>query len=247
MHRRAHQETDVESEPEIESETETATADPSPKLETKVIRHDFTPTERNTIGSDLARAIAGLRGTQAEFDQVKASYKARTTEAEARIDSLSTSLMNGFDMRETRCRVAYSPKERLKFYFREQDPVDAEPVMTEEMTAEDFQAELIQAESDFERREELQLFPPAGNDRGIMVVGRFKGMWFAALRVRVGAHKLEERLDSEQASSKKRADAVRRTAKRAQNWLADALGKDAAKGFEQPIDAMVSSQKEREE
>jgi hypothetical protein len=229
----------------------------TPKIETKAVKHKFTVEELNVIGGDLAQAFGSLRSLEAEFDQVKASYKAKQTEAEAKIDSLSMSRMNGFEIRNERCEVVLYPKERKKHFYlasamedyRKADggmerPV---PVLTEDMTAADFEQDLIRAESKFEAREEITLFPPAGNDCGIMVVGRFKDKWFAALRVKIGQRTLDERLDTEQPCSKKRADMIKRAAKRLGEWLFDSLGKDAAKGFEEPIAAAVEAHKEREE
>jgi hypothetical protein len=226
---------------------QTETQSPAVKIEVKAVKHIFTPEERNSIGGDLARAIGTARGVEAEFTQVKASYKAKETEATARIDSLSTSLMNGFDVRQERCSVVYNTKERKKSYFIEGAKEGAEPVLVEDMTAADFEMDLIQAESKFERREEIELFPQAGADSGLMVVGRFGDKWFAALRVQIGQRKLSERLDSEQPCCKKRVDMIKRAAKRLQGWLAENLGADAAKGFEGPITAAVEGQKEREE
>lgn len=228
----------------------------TPKFETKHVKHTFSLDERNTIGGDLARAIATLRGTEAEFEQVKASYKAKVTENESRIESLSTSLMNGFEMRNKRCLVVFRPAEKKKDFFPLTDEevkspdvaiVGREPVLTEDMTPGDFQTELVQAESAFECREEIDLFPPTETDKGLMVVGRLNGKWFSAVRVTVGKNAIEQRLDSEQRAYKQRFDAVNAAAKAAWGWLKDTLGKDNAKGFEDPIAKAVESHRERVE
>lgn len=220
---------------------------PATKTETKTVRHDFTPDERNEIGSDLARAIATARDVESEFDNVKASYKAKLTSAEARIGSLSTSLMNGFELRATKCRVVYRPKDRKKDFFKVDGPEDAAPVLTEDMEAEDYAQDLIQAEAKFEVREEIQLFAPAAGSVGTLVVGRFCGRWYSALRITVGHSKIEERLDSEQKSVKARWDAVRMAGKRAMEWLGETLGAESAKGFKDPINTAVEAHREREE
>jgi len=236
------------NEKEQEAPGDTATAElPPVRTEMRLVRHDLTPQERQNAGSDLAREIGKTRGVEQEFDQVKASYKARATECETRIDSLSTLLMNGFEMRQKACRVEFRPKDGKKDYFLPDHTDGDPPVLTEDMTAEDFQQDLIQAESGFECREEIQLWLPAGSDRAVMAVGRLKDMWFAALRVHIGHRKIEERLDSEQACAKKRIDMIKRSAKRLQEWLVTTLGKDAAKGFEEAIYLAVEKQKEREE
>ncbi|TXH59329.1 MAG: hypothetical protein E6Q97_00100 [Desulfurellales bacterium] len=229
------------------AKTTTAPQAAKPKIVVRMVRHDYGADEIRQMGSDLARAHSGRRCLESEFDQVKASYKSRDAEFEARIEKLSIDLVNGFDMREKRCRVEFFPKERKKRFYLEDHPDNTLPVLEEVMSPEDFQSDLIQAESRFEAREEIDLFPPAGEDTGICVVGRLNGRWFSALRIRVGARKLEERLDSEQKSVKRRPDAVRTAAKRAAEWLKETLGAENAKGFEGPITAAVEAHKEREE
>ena len=220
------------------------------------MKHTFTTDERGTIGSDLARAIAGLRGVEAEFDQVKTSFKARTTESETRIDRLSTDLMNGFEMRNEKCVVIFRPKDRKKDYYIETEFASAMangngkafpvPVLVEDMTRDDFQAELIQAESMFDNREEIALFQPTELDSGVLVVGRFGQKWFSALRVKIGKLALEERLDSEQRSFKHRPDAVAHAVKRVNEW-AKANLKELAKGFQDQFSKVAEAHKERAE
>jgi len=222
-----------------------------PKWETKAVKHIFAPDERNQMGGELARQIGGLRGVQAEFDQVKASYKAKTTEAEARIDNLSTALVNGFEMRNAKCFVVFRPKDRKKDYIAERDfnefGEEAQPILTEDMTPTDFQADLLQAESVFDHKQEIRVIPQAGPDGGVLVVGQLGGKWFTALRVTVGRAILEERLDSEQPCFKKRFDAIQKAAKRLNEWLVEKFGKDLAKGFQLPIENAVEGQKDRVE
>src|SRR5450830_1833655 len=137
------------------------------KSETKNIRHDFTGEEKQQLGGDLARSFGALRGIESEFDGIKASYKSKTAEAEAKIDRLSTDITNGFVMRDTPCFVVYRPADKEKDYFLTEieaaggaamgKPGDL-CVLTERMTADDFQQELIEAESKFDAREEIELF-----------------------------------------------------------------------------------------
>lgn len=218
------------------------------KIEIKSVKHVFTADERNRFGDDLARTIANLRGIEGELEQVKASFKSKITEAQARIDRLSTDLCGGFEMRDQRCQVRYFPKDRRKRYWLESANPDKDvPVLEEDMSKDDYQTELLNAESKFNHREEIVLFPRAGNDFGVMVVGETKGMWFAALRVQIGGNKLEERLDSEQACAKKRYDIIKRTGGRFADWLVERLGKDNAKGFQEPLEKAVLTQRERVE
>lgn len=210
----------------------------------KNIKHTFTLEERDEIGGRLAQALGSFRCLESEFDQVKASYKSKITEAESLIGSLQTDRVNGFCMRKARVTVEYFPKDRVKKFYLEGAPEDADPVLTEPMTAEDFQADLIRSEGKFECRTEFELFPIVGGDYGFLVVGRFSKKWFTALRVRVGAKILEEHLDAEQKSVKQRYDAITQALKRYQAWLIANLGKDNAAGFQDGIHKLITSQKE---
>jgi hypothetical protein len=124
------------------------------KTATKTIKHTFTHEEREQLGSDLARAFGGLRGIESELDSIKASYKSKTAEAEAKIDRVSTNITNGFEMREAQCFVVYRPKDKeIDYYVREGDAQDAgtkraqfPPDLTERMTQEDFQLALPEVE-----------------------------------------------------------------------------------------------------
>jgi len=214
------------------------------RIEVKFVRHDFSNEEKLKFGSQLGEAISKARAVETEFNTVKASFKLRAEEAKTQIDSLGTKLQAGFEMREARCRVVYDAKARRKFYFLEDAPEDAAPVLDEPMTGDDFQQDLLIAESAFELRDELPIFAPAGNDRGIIVIGRHNGRWFTALRIQVGAKSISERLDSEQPSTKERVDALRKAARRSKEWIVDNLGKDAFEGFKAGLEALVKANEE---
>jgi hypothetical protein len=215
------------------------------KTETRIINHVFTPPEREQLHGDLLNALATKDTTEGDFENVKATWKAKITEAEARIDTIAATLRAGFEMRPARCVVVYRYQDGKKDYYLEGGSRDV-PVLTEQMTDDDFQAELLAAESQFENREEIELFQPTANDSGILVVGRYNDRWFSAVRVKVGSKAITERLDSEQRAYKQRFDAIKTAAKTASQWLKDNL-KDLAKGFEEPIAAAVEAHKERAE
>jgi hypothetical protein len=59
-----------------------------PKIETKSIKHTFTPEEVLQLNGDFRRSYDSLKSVEAEFDSVKATYKAKTTEAESRMETL---------------------------------------------------------------------------------------------------------------------------------------------------------------
>ena len=158
-------------------------------------------------------------------------------------------------MREAECFVVYRPADKLKdYYVNEAAAINAaQPggnnlcaALTERMTADDFQQELIEAESKFDNREEIALFQPVAGDRGILVVGRFAGKWFGALRVKIGKLELNERLDSEQPCTITRADAVKVALKRVNEWAKTNL-KDLAAGFQASFDEVEKLHSERVE
>ena len=219
----------------------------TPKIEVKSVRHNFTPDEVTQYNIEFRGSYEALKVASSEFDAIKAQFKSRITAAEAGMENLNAKLSANFEMRNKRCRVSYDVPKRLKLYHLEDAPEDAAPVISVEMTMDDFQQELFTAEQKFEVRTEIELFPPAGNDRGVLVVGRFNDRWFSAIRASVGAHKLDERLDSEQMAAKERWPAIEVASGRYQEWLEKVLGKEAAKGFAEPLVKALASQKERVE
>ena len=234
---------------------------PKPKIETKSVKHTFTPEEILNLNGDFRRSYDSLKTVQAEFDSVKATYKAKTTEAESRMETLSATLNAGFEMRPEKCVVVFCPKDSKKYYFldrlvdihwREEFPQQEDwpkdlAALVEPMTPADFQAELIEAESKFDLREEIALFQPAKDDLGFLTVGRYDKQWFAALRVKIGTRILAERLDSEQPSCKKRFDMIKQACKRFTEWLNENLGPEEAKGFQNDLATVLEKHKERDE
>jgi hypothetical protein len=225
------------------------------KHEIKKIKHTFTAEEVAVLQRDFHQAIKTIKVTEAEFDSVKATYKAHITEAESRSETLSATIDAGFEMRDRKCIVIYAPKVRKKSYYPEEEEQQAEAgkldtgtlLLTEDMTESDLQIELVEAEAKFELKESIELFPATENDKGILMVGKQNGKWFGALRVAIGGRKLEERLDGEQPCFKKRPDAVKKSVGRFAEWLKDALGKETALGFAAALDAVTDAHKDREE
>lgn len=219
------------------------------KLETKNVRHTFTQDEKLGLGMKLCQSLDDAANVEKEFDQVKAEFKAKTAKAEAEVGEIRTKLTNGFETRAEQCWVTYLPKTAggIKQYRLKDQGQEAEPVLTEPMQRGDYEMELIEAESAFEVREEIPLFPRTEADQGVIVVGRMGGKWFSALRITIGKRTIQERLDSEQKAVKARPDAVKVAAGRAQEWLTANLGAEAAKGFAEGIKSVVETHKERQE
>lgn len=224
-----------------------------PLIVKKSVKHTFTPEETKQLNVDFRQSYANLKAVEADADSVKSQLKAKITEAESRMETLNATLQAGFEMRDKECVVIFRTADKKKdFYLPDSILEDghptasATPVITEAMTPQDFEQDLFQAEAAFESKAELILWQ-AGNDLGRLIIGSLQGKWFTALRGNVGAQKIEERLDGEQSATKKRFEAVQRAAKRAGEWLAATLGKEASKGFTEPIAKVVEGEREKAE
>ena len=213
----------------------------------KVVKHTFTEPERREMGNDLARAHGSVKQIETEFEGVKASYKAKISEKESAIETLSTNLVNGFTMKEKDCRVVFDVPASKKRFYAADSTENTEVLAEEAMTQDDFQKELIEAESVFGLRKEIELFPSIDQDRGVLVIGQLDGRWYSALRIFIGKKKLEERLDSEQKSFKARFGAVKAGFARADEWLNASFGATAAAGFKERFIALMADENGKEE
>lgn len=224
--------TDTKQEPKTDNK---------PVIIKRVVEHKFTDAEQAKLSKELVTALTRARVAEDELAAIKKTYSAKVDEAKARVGSLASVLEAGFEPREKECRVEFIPAEKRKKIFLVETGA---LLVTEDMLPADFEQDLIQAESNFERREEIVLWE-AGLDKGVLVVGRIAGKWFSALRLRIAKTKLDERLDSEQKSVKKRWDAVQTAAKRALEWVKANVKE--FEGFKPLIEKAVEPHKEREE
>lgn len=219
------------------------------------VKHVFTPEETANLNVDFRQAYANLHAVNAEFDSVKSSYKAKVTEAESKMETLNATLQAGFEYREKEVVVVFDVKAGKKSFYLKSDydekagavNADAVPVIVENMTQDDYQTELIQAEADFAKRKEIEIFPPAGNDFGVLVVGEQGGKWFSALRVKIGGVEIKERLDSEQSCSKNRFTQIERSLGRFLDFVKENLGVEESKGFKNAVELVKSGEKEKAE
>lgn len=210
----------------------------------KKVRHTFTGEERTALSQDLLGALSDRTNAEAEFDSIKAQYKAKVTAAEAKVESVAATLRTGWEFREKMCKVELVPEKRQKFFYLADDETKT-PLIWEDMSPQDWQLDLVRAEAKFEPKSEIVLWDTYP-DKGIIVVGKFENRWFSAIRLTVGVNTIEERLDSEQTSVKDRFIAIQRAEARAKKWLKEIL-KDTAKGFEEPITKAVESEREKVE
>lgn len=227
---------------------------PKLKIVKRSVKHTFTPEETAAKNLDFRQAYDSVKAVEAEFDSIKASYKAKTTEAESRMENISATLNAGFEFRDKNLVLVLDLKDGKKHFYLEDDvdtsgelPKHLVPIITEPITDADRQQELIEAEARFEAREEIALFEPAADDSGVLIVGRLGSKWFSALRVKIGTREIKERLDSEQACSKKRPDQIKRACKRFGEWLEENLGHEEAKGFKNAVALVQAEHAEREE
>lgn len=102
------------------------------------LRYKYTPDERREKGQQLADTHIKLGAVAEEFDRVKSDYKARTGALENDINSLSTQVSTGYEMREYVCAYKYDfPSKGRKTLFRVEPPQDL--IVEEEMTIADRQ------------------------------------------------------------------------------------------------------------
>lgn len=214
------------------------------KIEERLVKHEFSTAEKVEKGSELARALGNKSQVEAEFEGVKSTYKARIAECDSRAEKVSNDIRNGFEMRTKRCKVEFRTKDRKKDFYPEiKDGVfEVKPALTEDMTQDDFQTELFEAESRFERRSEVSLFKG-----GVLVLGRLKDKWYAALRVKVGEQAIEERLAPDGKKWKARSAALMETITRLRGWVVDQFGEETWKGFQDSVDKAVKVQEPLEE
>ncbi len=223
------------------------------KIVKRSVKHTFSVEETAQLNTEFRQSFATLKSVEAEFDSVKASYKAKTTEAESRMETLNATLQAGFEFRDKSLVLIMDLKDGKKSFYLEtllvegELPKDAEPVIVEPVTDADRQQELVEAEGKFEAKEDINLFTPTNEDHGILTVGRLAGKWFAALRVKIGTRLIAERLDSEQTCAKKRSVMVERACVRFGKWVDENFGHDEAKGFHNSLALVKAEHAEREE
>ncbi len=171
------------------------------KLVSKLVKLTLTDTDRLRIGRELSEAINRKRNVEAEFDDVKSSYKAKLTAAESEIDRNSTTLSLGFEMRTEPVWVTYLPKEGKKEYRLEKHTAKDAPVAVLDMEPEDYALELIEAEEPFVHRLTFQLLEIDQASVSVVLASTDKVKWVSALRGKIGSAQFNERLDSLQRTS----------------------------------------------
>lgn len=161
-----------------------------------MVKLSLTDPDRLRIGRELSEALARKRNVEGEFDDVKASYKAKLTTVEADVDRLGTTLSLGFEMRMENVWIRYLPKEGKKEFRLERQTEKDEPVLVLEMEPDDFAVELIEAEEPFIHRLHFVLLENDLANVSVLIASTDKVKWVSALRGKIGSMQLNERLDS---------------------------------------------------
>ena len=109
------------------------------------LRYNYTPDERREKGQQLADTHIRLGTVNEELDRVKADYKAKVSTLENEINSLSTQVSTGYEMREYVCFYEYDQPENGKKTLRRKEP-PCDVVRVEEMTEADRQTVMDEIE-----------------------------------------------------------------------------------------------------
>lgn len=71
----------------------------------EMLRREFTKDEVVELAHEQASQLQALNRYERELDQIKQSYKAKTTEAENAIGLCTTKIQSGYEMVNTECMV----------------------------------------------------------------------------------------------------------------------------------------------
>lgn len=114
-----------------------------PKNETiRTLRVIYTDAERLELGKKLAEVHNDLSQVNADFDGVKAEFKAKTTAHEAQIVDLSNKVSCGYRMEPVKCLWKFDqPKPGFKELVR-LDFVPPITIESDEMSEHDKQGEI---------------------------------------------------------------------------------------------------------
>jgi hypothetical protein len=128
-------------------------------IETIHCEYYFTPDEIQSLGGDLARTLTKINSLHNDLQAIKEEYKGKIGVEEARRDCLTNNIESRREMRPTRCRVLFLPKEGNKEFY---NCVTNKLEKVEAMTPSDYNLEL------FESEPEKPLNPVIGEERQIV-------------------------------------------------------------------------------
>lgn len=108
-------------------------------IETIDAPHKFTDPERLELANTLAQATQKLTGLEEDKKRITSDFKAQIDGEQARANSVATKLNNGYELRQTECRLLFFPKKGVKQYYRLDN---GELVKEATMSSGDFQLSL---------------------------------------------------------------------------------------------------------
>lgn len=99
----------------------------------------LTTEEYVEKGKEMSRTQNEMRNLQDRLKEVSTDFKAKIAQKEATINSLSTTISNGYEYRDVDCHYIYRVGDSMKDVVRDDT---GEIISTERMTREDFQNRL---------------------------------------------------------------------------------------------------------
>lgn len=106
-----------------------------PIIETRMLKHDFSPAELEELGSRLATKILEVKEVQEQKKSAAADFKAKIDTLTELISRLSNCINFGFENRNIECTVKYhKPKHGLKLITR----IDTNESWQETMSTEEY-------------------------------------------------------------------------------------------------------------
>lgn len=108
----------------------------SPQPVKRTLKHEFSAAEIHDLSLTLATKTKERQALEEEKKAVGSSYKARLDELNAACNKISNQVTDGFEMRETECRIEYNkPSQGRKTLIR----IDTGKVaLIEPMSNDDF-------------------------------------------------------------------------------------------------------------
>jgi len=109
------------NEDEFEPETQTDTFDTMPfeKTEHRTLKYEYTQEEMNELSKNLAENTKKLVAVKEEKQSVVSQYTARVKEVEAKNNTLSNQIYDGWEHRDVQCEIQYhKPVEGKKLVKR---------------------------------------------------------------------------------------------------------------------------------
>lgn len=82
------------------------------------VKHSITDKEMADLAREQSRQLQLRSSLEADFKQIKTSYKSKMEEADAGIKRIAISIQGGFEMRTVRCIIANERPEGYRLVIR---------------------------------------------------------------------------------------------------------------------------------